>query len=410
MEPSRGPGPILLMQLNALVALLIAAAQLQVGAAGLVRRLRLGSLNPSTGLLEVKPGSQNAPWRLAPKLSLLGESGWPPKAAPYAWWAATYGELAPTEVCDMCGGWPGHTKWIEISKTCAEWTVKMLKCSFVCNNSNRFKGFGACMKTCGVEKPDCTWCTKPDGVPTNISNYCTDTCNKWKTCKCSTGGKDEFKNSDEWMGCVSDCVFACKPALQLELDLKHSVSWRDRKCPPLFFACGGPEHSGCTRMKQCPGPFDKDCVEKTCAPPLGTGSIKCYHDDPYCGGRANFPNVTNETTGGMLDMCGLARGEGELCREDGFIPMWKEASGAPKCEEALVCNEDTHKCEKPPPPEPEVDEAALAPAPAPGPGPAPAPAKPTIPPHPQWDEIKEKLKGQMSLKQLTGHLHSSFSH
>jgi len=92
----------------------------------------------------------------------------------------------------------------------------------------------------------------------------------------------------------------------------------------------------------------------------------------------------------MADMCVFQRGEGELCREDGFIPKWKNAKGAPPCEEGLVCNEDTHKCEAPPPPEPEIDEAAM-PGPGPGPAPAPGPAKPTIPPHPQWKEIKEKM-------------------
>lgn len=382
------------MQLNAFLAFLLAAAQLQVGSAGLRRRLRLSSLNTISSLVEAKPGSQNVPWRLAPKLALLEQSGWPPKAAPYAWWAATYGDLAPTEVCDFCGGWPGHTKWIEISPTCAKWVVTMLRCSGVCNNSNRFKGFGACLKSCGLEKPDCSVCTKePAEVPANISEYCTHTCDKWKSCDCTTGAKDKpFESSDDWMHCVSDCTFNCKPALQLELDLGFSVSWRDRKCPPLFFACGGSDHQQCMRMKSCPGPFDKDCVEKTCAPPLGTGSIKCFHDDPYCGGRPAFPNVTNETTGSFQNFCALERGEGELCREDGFIPMWKKASGAPTCEEGLECDKDSHKCKKPPPPEPEVDEAEVGPAPGPGPGPAPAPAKPTIPPHPQWEEVQDKLK------------------
>jgi len=294
----------------------------------------------------------------------------------------------------MCGGWPGHTKWIDVSPTCATWVVKMLKCAMVCNNSNHFKGFGLCMKSCGVEKPDCSVCTsEPEGVHANISDYCTDTCQKWKSCKCSTGEKKKpFKSSDDWMHCVSDCVYNCKPALQLELDLGFSVSWRDRKCPPLFFACGGDKHSQCMRMESCPGPFDQDCVEKTCAPPLGTGSVKCYHDDPYCGGRPQFPNVTNETSGGMLDMCSLPRGKGALCREAGFIPMWKKASNAPECDEGLVCGDETHKCEEPAPPEPEVDEAEIGPAPGPGPGPAPAPAEPTIPPHPQWEEIKNNMK------------------
>ena len=94
----------------------------------------------------------------------------------------------------------------------------------------------------------------------------------------------------------------------------------------------------------------------------------------------------------MQNNCALLRGEGELCREDGFVPMWKKAEGVPTCEEGLECDKDTHKCKKPAPPEPEVDEAAIGPAPAPGPGPAPAPEKPTEPPHPQWEEVKEKMK------------------
>jgi len=327
-------------------------------------------------------------------VALLQQSGWPPKAAEYAWWATTYGDLAPTEVCDMCGGWPGHTKWIEISPTCAKWVITLLKCSQVCNNSNRFKGYGNCLSKCGVEKPKCDVCTsEPAGVAANISDYCSDTCKRWNTCKCTTGPKDKpFPGSDKWMGCISDCAFNCKPALQLELDLGFSVSWRDRKCPPLFFGCAGDKHKSCTRMESCPGPFDKDCVEKTCAPPLGTGSVKCYHDDPYCGGRPAFPDTANETTGGHADFCEFARKEGELCREAGFIPMWKKAQGAPVCEEGLVCDEKTHKCSAPPPPEPEVDEAAMGPGPGPGPAPAPAPAKPTEPPHPQWEDVKAKMK------------------
>jgi len=409
-----GPGSVLLMQLNAFLAFIIAAAQLRVVSAGLIRRrLRLGSINVATRYvdahlevkpgnqnnLEVKPGNQNKPWSLAPylngekKLSLVDAEGYPPKAPAYAWWAATYGELAPTEVCDFCGGWPGHTKWIEVSPTCAKWVVKLLRIAMVCNNSNRFQGFGDCLKRGDIEKPDCSWCSEPDGVAANITDYCKKICEKWEDCKCTTGEKKKpFKSSDDWMNCVGGCAFNCKPALQLELDLGFSVSWRDRKCAPLFFACGGENHGTCIKMKSCPGPFDQDCVEKTCAPPLGSGSIKCYHDDPYCGGREIFPNVTNETNGGMADMCVFQRGEGELCREDGFIPMWKKAKGAPPCEEGLVCNEDTHKCEPPPPPEPEVDEAQM-PGPGPGPAPAPGPEKPTIPPHPQWDEIKEKVLG-----------------
>ena len=36
--------------------------------------------------------------------------------------------LAPNEVTDVCGGYPGHTKLNEVGQDCAAWTVETLRC------------------------------------------------------------------------------------------------------------------------------------------------------------------------------------------------------------------------------------------------------------------------------------------
>ena len=48
-------------------------------------------------------------------------SGYPPVVSDYAWWKPAYGELAPVEVVDTCGGTPGMTKWTDISE---DWVLQ----------------------------------------------------------------------------------------------------------------------------------------------------------------------------------------------------------------------------------------------------------------------------------------------
>lgn len=363
------------------------------------RLLQLRHSGLSSSMSTSKP---TGAWRLAPRLALSEQahSEYPPKAPVYAWWALTYGDLAPTEVTDMCGGWAGSTTWADVSPKCATWTVTMLRCGMVCNNANRIKGFGECLKTCGVTKPDCSWCSAPDNVPANISDYCKHTCNKWEKCDATFGPKDAiYAGSDEWMTTISKCVYNCKPALQLELDLGFPILWRQRKCQLSVFACGGTDSTKCKGVPACPTPFSKDCVDKVCAPPLGTGMTKCYPDDPYCTGKP--VSQTLAEAGGekvtMTDQCGAGK-EGVPCAN---YDLWKKAKGFPVCAAGLVCHPDKHTCfdeaalkaeEEAKKALEEGDEAMI-------PAPAPAPAKPTVPPHPQWEDIQAKM-GKLTGKNL----------
>jgi len=320
-------------------------------------------------------------------------ANYPPQMVKYAWWAKTYGGLVPVEITDLCGGASGLTKWEEVSPKCAVWTVTMLRCSMVCNNSNRFKGFGECMKKCGVKQPKCNMCEESStGAPlkTEITRYCNHFCPKLNKCECAPEAKGDpnkgtkMQSSDEFFGCIGGCVYDCKPALDLELAFGFEIQWRDRKCPNLFFACGGVNSTQCRPIHNCPSVWDTDCIEKTCHPPLGTGMTPCYHDDPYCGGRTSFPDVMNDTDKGMLDMCSLPRGEEVPC---GNYPLWKEADGFPQCAADLICDNVTHLCTPPPPPPPppnvtnvtNVTNATNA---------TNETAGPTLPPHPQWHELR----------------------
>lgn len=316
----------------------------------------------------------------------VDEASYPPKAPPYAWWNPVYGELAPTRVVDMCGGASGFTKWEEVSPDCARWTVTMLRCATVCNNAHHFAGFSKCMKDCGVKKVDCNWCALPDGAKPSIQNYCQENCKKWEKCGCAT---NTYETADEWAGCIATCAYDCKPSLEVEMDLGFPVDWRPRKCRLPFFSCGGAKMTKCTPIPYCNGPFDNNCVEKTCEPPVGQGIFPCWRDDMFCGGRGAYPNTTSDTNKyNMLDFCTKPKEEGHICNH---WPLWKKSSGYPECQPELVCGEQTHKCGPPPPPPP--PGPAPAPGPwGPGPHPAPAPAKPTEPPFPQWKQIQQRMR------------------
>merc|ERR1719383_764390 len=86
----------------------------------------------------------------------------------------------------------------------------------------------------------------------------------------------------------------------------------------------------------------KDCVEKVCAPPVGTGLADCFHDDPFCGARA----LSNST---LSDQCVKLKSEGQPCAK---YPLWVEAKSFPECEPELECDAETGFCEPIPPPPP----------------------------------------------------------
>jgi len=272
---------------------------------------------------------------------------YPPPAPWYAWWGLTHGHLAPTEVCDVCGGTPGMTKWEEVSEPCARWATTHVRCAMGCNSSNRFQGFGQCLADCGVTVPDSAFCGL-ETVDRNIGDYCYHTVTRMSDCGCADNLK--FHSADEWLTCIHTCVYDCGPSLRLELDMGFDVKWRDRKCPQLFFACAGDVSGECMEVKNCNGNvWDQNCIDKVCAPPLGTGIIECFHDDPFCGARASAESVDGWIPPGTLqNQCALPRSEGAPCAK---YPLWELANSYPLCAEDLICNEDSGFCEVAPPPE-----------------------------------------------------------
>jgi len=286
--------------------------------------------------------------------------GYPPAAPVYAWWAPFSGDLAPTEVVDMCGGTPGVTKWIEITESCANWSVTMLKCMMACNFYNRFLGYGGCMDRCGHKKLVAAECPMFCGVGVVskiVSDHCDHHCKKWDECQCSN---KDHQSADDWMACIHTCVYDCNSSQQLELNLGFDVSWRDRKCLKKMYACGGNESRSCMHIEHCAfGIWSKDCVEMTCKPPIGNGHTTCWKDDPFCGGRDAAPNPD----GKFLDQCQFDRKEGEYCEK---YLLWNKATSFPKCAKPLECKMEDGKCAPGPP---------LVPCPPKAPAPAPAPAK-----------------------------------
>merc|ERR1719393_647920 len=103
--------------------------------------------------------------------------------------------LAPNEVTDVCGGYPGHTKLNEVGQDCAAWTVETLRCMQVCHNTNRLQGFGQCMTDCTggtlgstipEDMPTEELCGQgQEGIGKNTSDYCIDTVEKMRGCNCT---------------------------------------------------------------------------------------------------------------------------------------------------------------------------------------------------------------------------------
>lgn len=192
-------------------------------------------------------------------------------------WLANPFDFAPVEVCDVCGGAPGHTYFSEVSVDCSNWAVTFSRCAQGCKQTNYLKGFGDCMDRCGVVLPTPDLCGA--GVVTaEISNYCEHTVGKVHACNCTN---PEVQAADELIVCLDTCVFKCEHSLTEQLNLGIPMTWRQRKCPRKVFGCGGPQQ--CEELPQC-GPWDtKGCIEAECKSPVGHGDRACYHDDPHCG-------------------------------------------------------------------------------------------------------------------------------
>lgn len=184
-------------------------------------------------------------------------------AVPGAWPSAYVG-LAPAQVVNFCGGIEGNTTWNDVAQPCAEWVVKMLRCSQGCNQVNRMTGFGDCMNQCSG-KPDASWCTEPK-LTQKVKAHCQFYNEKWQACNVNSA----WASSDEWFNTVDKCVYNCTSALETEKALGSKLSWRLTKCGPLAFACGG--QNKCSKVQAL-----------SCAPPVGLGQQHCYYDDPGCG-------------------------------------------------------------------------------------------------------------------------------
>jgi len=244
-----------------------------------------------------------------------GAAGWPSAAVPGV--MPDVEPLAPNEVTDVCGGYPGHTKLNEVGQDCAAWTVETLRCMQVCHNTNRLQGFGQCMTDCGVynpatpplneDPPEEGWPTPEEAqnafcsvgvVNVNVSNVCLHAVKKLQKCNCTL--PESTPMPEDYMNCLNTCVFECNKALSLQLRLGTPIGWKPRKCPRDIFGCTA--NQTCTKLPPC-GPFDTEgCVEMECRPPVGRGRVDCVGDDPICGADNTTvmcllppPPVINET-------------------------------------------------------------------------------------------------------------------
>merc|ERR1719393_839258 len=172
-----------------------------------------------------------------------GAVGWPSAAVPGV--VPVVEPLAPNEVTDVCGGYPGHTKLNEVGQDCAAWTVETLRCMQVCHNTNRLQGFGQCMTDCGVynpatpplneDPPEEGWPTPEEAqnafcsvgvVNVNVSNVCLHAVKKLQKCNCTL--PESTPMPEDYMNCLNTCVFECNKALSLQLRLGTPIGWKPR--------------------------------------------------------------------------------------------------------------------------------------------------------------------------------------
>eukprot|EP00747_Dinoflagellata_sp_TGD_P211359 gnl/TRDRNA2_/TRDRNA2_84594_c0_seq3.p1 gnl/TRDRNA2_/TRDRNA2_84594_c0~~gnl/TRDRNA2_/TRDRNA2_84594_c0_seq3.p1 ORF type:complete len:277 (+),score=31.27 gnl/TRDRNA2_/TRDRNA2_84594_c0_seq3:138-968(+) len=207
---------------------------------------------------------------------------WPAGGAP---WASIYQKFAPAPVCDFCGGFPGHTKWTDVARPCAEWTIKTIKCYQACFQTNRLSGFGNCMNGCSGP-PQANFCVGT-GIKKDIKKVCSEFNYRWKLCRVS---EHMWDTPEQWFQSVDQCVFVCKTSLQTQIDLgvSYGLSWRGAKCNPDIFICDK-EKEECVMAQ----PNTKDGVDTqnwNCAPPVGRyGANECFFDDPHCGDGCKNP-------------------------------------------------------------------------------------------------------------------------
>lgn len=250
------------------------------------------------------------------------EQKYPPK--PEDWllgknhWPAFYMDFAPNNVLDLCGGASGKTKWKDVSEPCAKWVVQNLRCMQVCNNANRFSGFGKCLNSCGGGPPKVEWCSTPVGSPhttdENIVKYCNTFVSRWNACGVSTTA---WPDSGSWFNRITNCVFPCETAMETEMHMGMSLGWRGIKCNPhVIFTCGpGLDPFVCGSVN----PF-------LCEGPVGRGTEVCFHDDPWCGDnrwgcypRPEADAVTKETTqlnadGSVSEVVRIMNGTGPFAK------------------------------------------------------------------------------------------------
>eukprot|EP00747_Dinoflagellata_sp_TGD_P211358 gnl/TRDRNA2_/TRDRNA2_84594_c0_seq2.p1 gnl/TRDRNA2_/TRDRNA2_84594_c0~~gnl/TRDRNA2_/TRDRNA2_84594_c0_seq2.p1 ORF type:complete len:284 (+),score=27.30 gnl/TRDRNA2_/TRDRNA2_84594_c0_seq2:138-989(+) len=205
---------------------------------------------------------------------------WPAGGAP---WASIYQKFAPAPVCDFCGGFPGHTKWTDVARPCAEWTIKTIKCYQACFQTNRLSGFGNCMNGCSGP-PQANFCVGT-GIKKDIKKVCSEFNYRWKLCRVS---EHMWETPEQWFEAIDKCVFVCKTSLETQrsLGLQFGLSWRKTKCQPEIFYCDF-ETEECVHAK---AQGDLDPQNAHCAPPVGSsGAHKCFFDDPGCGSGCKRP-------------------------------------------------------------------------------------------------------------------------
>lgn len=239
-----------------------------------------GLWNPHPALMEMLAEAENERSLLDHIHQLHTNSSYGPTASDWPFgpghWPAQYFDNVPTQVCDLCGGSPGNTKWNDVSEKCATWTVQMLRCVMVCNHGNHYDGFGACMNGCTKGPPSKEWCAEQ---PANeqILKHCTTFVGRWEFCAVST---TDWEDVDGWWNAIDTCVYNCASAMETEMYMGQSLEWRSAKCNPTWFAC----NHGSSSTSTGPNPFQCGIIDPVlCEGPVGQGDEPCYYDSPWCG-------------------------------------------------------------------------------------------------------------------------------